>query len=416
MQFRRWFMSDDSDAEVKVTVTEGTRIDTVFSCINVLAQDISSLPYNIRQDSKTGKKEIKNDIYRLIHTRPNQYTSASNFWYFIIHNMLSEGNGYAYIKRNPITYRPKEVIQLASCDVTPLVFEGGIYYSYRSLTIPAEDMLHYKLYSFDGILGVSPIVWNANTFGYRIKQQKYQAKALGQKPPGILSFDQNLTTEQREQNRKMWKDATTGDRVGETPVLSNGAKYQQMMISPSEGQMIEAAELNDERICGIYRIPPALVQNYKRATFSNAEQQDLVYVKYAITPILTVIEQETDFKLFTEKEKASENPPYTFFNLKGILRGDIRTQTEFYKFLRSYGIASANQILDIEDMPRLEGDQGDIVVIQGAYIPLDMLKDFYKGKSDSSEPAGQAGSRQIGFEVQKLKEALEKIEIMNQHS
>lgn len=409
--FNSFLNSSETTSGETVTVETGTKIDIAFSCINALAQDVAKLPFNVRQDTVKGKVIVKNEVYKLIHSRPNSYTSPINFWYNIIFNMLSWGNGYAYIKRGE---GKPELIILHPSEVTPIIAEGQIFYQYRTVYIPDYDMLHYKMYSFDGVVGVSPLIHNANTFGYRLRQEKYAAKVLGQKPPGLLSFDQPLTTEQQKQNQEAWQKATTGENLGKTPVLSGGAKYTPFMIPPSEGQMIEAAELNDERIMGIYRVPPTIIQNYKRATFSNAEQQDLVYAKYAITPIVRVIEQETDYKLFTEREKNSDNPPYTKFNIKAMLQGDIKTQTEFYKFLRSYGLASANTILELEDMPPLEGDQGDLVVVQGAYIPLDQLREFYSAKGEGSDSNSNARGKQIGFDVQAMKDMIERIEIMNQ--
>ena len=406
--FLNFFISSENTSGESVDVQTGSRIDVAFSCINALAQDIAKLPYNVRQDTAKGKEIIKNHIYRLIHTRPNSYTSAINFWYAIVFNMLSNGNGYAYIKRDRT--KPVELIWLDPNDVTPIVIEGQIFYQFNTVYIPDSEILHYKLFSFDGILGVSPIIWNANTFGARIKLEKYTAKVLGQKPPGMLSFDQPLNTEQLKQNQESWQKAITGENLGKTPVLSGGVKYTPFMISPSEGQMIEASELNDERIMGIYRVPPTIIQNYKRATFSNAEQQNRIYLTYALTPIMTVIEQETDYKLFTEREKNSENPPYTAFNYKAMLQGDTKAQAEWYRMLRTLGLVTANEIRELEDLPPLEGDQGNMVVIQGAMMPLDQLREFYAPKQEANS---DLTNKRIGFDIQALKESLEKLETMN---
>jgi HK97 family phage portal protein len=323
--------------------------------------------------------------------------------------MLSWGNGYAYIQRDKNLF-PESLIILEPRDTTPVVIEGEIFYKYKEVMLKQDDVLHFKLYSFDGILGVSPIIHNANAFGAKIKLEKYTAKVLGSKPPGVITFTQDLTDIQVNENREAWKRMTQGDDLGGTPVLSGGAKYQPFMVPPNEGQMIEATELSDEKIAGIYRVPPTLLQNYRRATFSNAEQQDLVYLKYGLTPILRVIEQECDYKLFTEAEKMSDNPPYTKFNIKGMLRGDIKTQAEWYKMLRTYGLANANTILEMEDMAPLEGDLGEMVLVQGAMIPLNQLEAFYQGKSND-----QGDLRQLGFDLDRLKEAIERQEILNSH-
>ena len=101
---------------------------------------------------------------------------------------------------------------------------------------------------------------------------------------------------------------------------------------------------------------------------------------------------------------------YTKFNIKAMLRGDIKTQAEWYKMLRSFGLASANEIREMEDMPRLEGDNGDMILVQGAMIPLDQLKEFYSSKSPS-----QQEQKSIGFDVQTMKDNIERLEILNKH-
>lgn len=400
-------LSSSSESGETVTVERGTAIDTSFSCINVASQDVAKLLPSVRQDTPKGKIIIRNDIHRLIHTRPNFYTSAFNFWYNIVFNMLSWGNGYAFIKRDA-RMRPIELTILPPKEVEALIVEGDIFYRFGSNIINNEDMLHFKLYSFDGVTGISPIIHNANTFGYRLKQEKYSSKVLGTKPPGFLSSDQPLSLTQQQENAKEWKRRTTGDNIGSTPVLAGGMKYNQLMIPPEEGQMIESSNLSDERICGIYRMPQAKIQKLNHSTYSNVEQQDLSYAKDTLHPIIRVLEQEMDYKLFTEQEKQSNTPPYTKFNIKAILHGDIKTQVEYYKFLRSFGLASANDILALEDLPPLKGEQGDMVVIQGAFVPLDQLKDFYNKASGVGDD-----QRNLGFQINELKEHIDRLEIQN---
>ena len=397
-----------------VSVERGSRTSIGFSCCNVLSQDIAKLPVSVKQDTQNGKIIVKKSpIHRLIHNRPNNYTSSFNFMYELVFNMLTFGNAYYLIMRDEIR-NVSQLIPLPVRDVTPILVNDGnpeILYEYKDRFIAQSDILHFKMYSFDGILGVSPIVWNATAFGYRLKQDKYKTKVLGTKPPGILSFSEQLDDTQYKQNQDQWNAMSQGDNLGGTPVLSGGASYQPMMIPPNEGQMIEASEMNDEEISGIYRVPPSIIQRYKRATFSNAEQQDLIYLKYSITPILKVIEQEYDSKLFKESNKKAENPLFTKFNIKAMLRGDIKTQAEWYKMLRSFGLASANEIREMEDLPKLDGKIGDMILVQGAMIPLDQLREFYSSKT----PTTPLETKGIGFDLQAMKDNIERIEILNNH-
>ena len=392
------FLTGSNESGEVVSVLGGTRINTVFNCINNLSQDVAKLPLNIRQNTKSGRVIVKNTpVYNLIHSRPNDYTTAYNFWYGIVFETFSQGNGYAVIKRNA-KYQPEELIPIKSEDVDPVLIDGTLYYEYKGVMIHNSDMLHFKMYSFDGVKGISPIIHNASTIGLRLKQDKYKARILGTKPPGILTFDQQLSADQIKENREAWNRMTQGDGLGGTPVLSGGAKYQGFMVNATDGQIVEVSQMSDEHIAGIFRMPPAFIQNYRNATFSNAEQQDIVYLKYTITPILQMMEQEMNNKLFPEANKMASEPLYVNFNIKGFLRGDMKTQMEFYKFLRDHGIASANTILEMEDLPKLEGEQGDMIVIQGAMIPLDQLKDFYAGKSAAPNNLDNK-QRAIGYEL-----------------
>lgn len=386
-----------------VSVRNATGISTVFSCINVLAQDVAKLPFNVRRDTSDATNNVQiirnNPVFKLIHTRPNEHTSAYNFWYKLVWDMLSHGNGYAIILRSG--GQPKELIALNPQEVKITVVDNRAYYEVDKVGIfSQDDILHIKIYSFDGITGVSPIIYNAESFGYRLKVDKYKSKVTGTKPPGVLSTDRDLTDTQYEQAVQWWKRLS---KPGETPVAAGGFKYQPTMIPPQEGQMIEALKLNREDICGIYRMPPAMIQDYERATFSNAEQQDLVYLKYSLTPLLKVIEQECDFKLFNKRSDL-----YTKFNVKAMLRGDIKTQAEWYRMLRTQGLASADEIRAMEDLPALEDGTGKIVLIQGAMMPLSKVEEFYSSSDNTDE-----AQRQLGFTLQQLKEGVERLEIMN---
>jgi len=400
----------DSDAGEKVTVQSGSQIDTVFSCFNAYAQDISKLPFNVRQ--KVGENRIvvqDNEVQYLLNKRPNEYTSASNFRYNIVFNMFSYGNAYAIIKRG--SNLKAESLHIAHPnEVEPMIVEGEVFYQYKTLAVKAEDMLHFKIYSFDGLLGVSPIIWCANTIGYRLKMNKYTAKVLGSKPEGLLTFDQALNAEQMKESQKMWTSMVQEDGLGGTAVLGAGAKYLPFALNPDVVQMIESTNLSDERLMGILRTPPTVIQKYSDSAFKGPEQQDTVWLKYSITPILKIIEQECDYKLFPEANKRSLTPLYTKHNIKEMLRGSIREQGEWYRLMVSIGAFSINDVLEMEDRMAVEG--GDLRVVQSGFIPINKLEEFYSSKSAST---GNDDLRKMGFDLDYLKQAIERQEILNAH-
>ncbi len=205
--------------------------------------------------------------------------------------------------------------------------------------------------------------------GAAFKQARYSTYALDQRPPGILSYEGNLDATQRAQNQESWKKDLGGGKV---PILSGKWHFEPIILPPGEAEFVSTAGLTDQKICGLYQMPPAFVQNYERMTWNNSEQVDLLYAKHTITPICRVIEQECNMKLFTEKEKKNH---FVKFNLNGLLRGDITARANFYTAMRNIGGMNGNEIRDREDMNSYEG--GEIFTVQAASCPVDQLRDFY---------------------------------------
>jgi HK97 family phage portal protein len=363
---QNYAFNSDSESGETVTVDRGSKISTVFTCVNTIAQDIAKISYNvIREVDGVKTVEKKNPVYRLIHNAPNKNTTAFNFWYSIMWSALTKGNGIALIIRDK-NQIPIEFIQLDGMNPRIIQEDGDLFYSINdSKVVPSRDILHFKMYSFDGIIGVSPITYNAQVMGYKLKQEKYSAKVIGTKGSGFISSE-GLTPEQGKEVAQGIKAALAD---GSIPFIGAAGRttWNQQLITPNEGQYIETRYQTNTEIYGIYRMPPSFAQNYERATYANASQQDMVYVKHTLTPWLRMIEQECDSKLFSEANKVSSNPFFTKFNVNSILRGDIQARADYYKTMKD-GIMTTNEIRKLEDLPPVP--EGNVVQMQGAMIPL----------------------------------------------
>jgi HK97 family phage portal protein len=360
-----------------VTVDRGSKISTVFTCVNAISQDIAKLPFNVIKETNDIKKvDKKNPIYRLIHSAPNENTTAFNFWYSMVWSALTKGNGIALIVRDD-KHTPTELIQIEGSHPKIIKEDGDLFYKLGdSQIVPSRDILHFKMYSFDGIVGVSPITWNAGIMGYKLKLDKYAAKVIGTKGTGFISSE-GLTEEQGKIVAAGIKDSVANGRI---PFINAAGKtsWNQQLLTPNEGQYLDSKLQSESAVLGIYRLPPSFAQNYERATYANASQQDSVYVKHTLTPWIRLIEQECDKKLFTEANKVSSNPYYTKFNVNGILRGDIQARSDYYKTMKD-GIMTTNEIRKLEDLPPVT--DGDKVMMQGAMIPLGTQPDEKKNDS-----------------------------------
>ncbi len=369
---------DDFSGE-PITERRAHQLATVYTCINVRAKTIASLPINILQEDDKGNKQSLSDhpAYYPLAQQPNNYMSSANMFMTSMIHSDSWGNSLIGINRDGRT-RPQSFEIIRQEDWNAKISNGEAWYNIRGEMYRASDVLHFRWFSFDGLIGVSPIRQNAITMGKAFKTERYSGMTLGKKPPGLLSYEGEMKPETKAQNQKNWKEDVEN---GETPILSGRWKYQPIILPPGDAQYIETEGLTDQKICGIYSVPPSFIQNYVRMTWNNAEQVDLSYTKHTIIPIVRVIEQECNMKLFTEKEKKNT---YVKFNLNGLLRADSKSRAEFYTAMRNVGGMNGNEIRELEDRNQYSG--GDIFTTNAANIPMDQLRDYYKKMSEKTAP------------------------------
>jgi HK97 family phage portal protein len=358
-----------------IGASQAMRIATVFTCVLVRAESLSILPVNVMQSTADGSKVAYNHpVYNLIHNKPNPFQTASGFWKSVSAHIDLHGECFAKIKysgrfqpvRIDLIQDPKSVNILETDN-------GNALYEYNGKRYQDYEMLHFKDLSLDGYRGCSKISYNSSTVGYASKLKSFGSNAIGTKPPGYFTTEQNYDVVKKQEMNlsKTWKEGI--DR-GDVPLLPFGLEYKNLQISPDDAQYLEAVGSTKEDICGIFRVPPTLVQNYQRATFSNAEQQDLVFVKHTMLPILTNIEQECNAKLFSEANMNSREPYYVKINVNAFMRGDFATRTQGYKTLWERGLITGNMVADLEDWNHFEG--GDKRFIPMNMIPLNKVDEF----------------------------------------
>lgn len=372
-----WMGGGEEENSGEVVSSEtGTRNSTIYNCLNVLSQDVATFPKQIRKDTDDGRKSISNNLTRLLNQKPNKWENAWHFWYGMIFIGEGWGNSYAYITERDNKGYAIEAIRIAPWMVTTEVVDGELYYVIdNKVVVHSSDMLHYRSMVTDSYEGENKIVYNAKTVGLKLKQQKYTSKAVGNKPPGILF--QEGTAEQAAKNREIWNAQVSGDNLAGTPVLSGTIDYKQLMMSPEATAIIEQHNLSDQYLMGIWRIQPAMLSIHEKSNYNVVEQQNINHVKYALMPIITNLEQEIAEKMFPESNKRAKSPEYVKFNVKSLLRGDTKTQTEFYRFMVTTGVFNADNVLALEDYPPQMDENGNTGMGKKYYIQGAMVE---KGK------------------------------------
>lgn len=385
------------------SVTERTamQMTAVYSCVRILAEAVAGLPLHLYRYNKDGGKEraVNHPLYLLLHDEPNPEMTSFVFRETLMTHLLLWGNAYAQIIRNG----KNEVIGLYPLMPNKMTVDrdanGQIYYSYQRssdeantmsgsiVTLKQEDVLHIAGLGFDGLVGYSPIAMAKNAIGMAIACEEYGAKffANGATPGGILEHPGTIKDPQRV--RDSWNSAFGGSsNANKVAVLEEGMKYTPISISPEQAQFLETRKFQINEIARIFRVPPHMVGDLEKSSFSNIEQQSLEFVKYTLEPWIVRWEQSMMRSLLSQDEKSKY---FIKFNLEGLLRGDYQSRMNGYAIGRQNGWMSANDIRELENLDRISADEGgDLYLINGNMLPLKHAGAFANqelGKDDAQD-------------------------------
>lgn len=343
--------SSDPSGRGLTTQTALSIID-VYSCVRVLCGTIGSLPINLCRDDGTNGRERNHPLYRLLHKQPNSWQTAAEFQALMVHHLALAGNFYAQINRvlgevkelNPIQPAAVEVSQNEDHSLTYLVAQkDGSKKAFRQ-----GEILHVKGLLSNGIVGENVVSLLAETFGQASDGEKYQGRLVrnGAKPSGVLAFPDKLNDEQYKKQIKRIEAATSGDNTGGTLVLDGAATFLKVSLSSADIELLATMKLKRSQICGALGVPPHMIGDLERATFSNIEQQDLGYYKHSIAHWLRQIEQCLDRDLLQGPEKEK----YAFkFNPNALLRGDVVSRFDAHTKAIMFGMRSPDECRALED-------------------------------------------------------------------
>jgi HK97 family phage portal protein len=377
------FLFGGSTSGKAVTERTAMQMTAVYSCVRILAEAVAGLPLNLYKYLPDGGKEKSFDhpLYRLLHDEPNPEMSSFVFRETLMTHLLLWGNAYAQIIRNG----KGEVVALYPLMPNKMTVDrdqnGQLYYSYNrssdeaptmkgsTVILKPTDVLHIPGLGFDGLVGYSPIAMAKNAIGLAIATEEYGAKffANGAAPGGVLEHPGTIKDPQRV--RDAWQSQFGGSaNSGKVAVLEEGMKYTPIGISPEQAQFLETRKFQINEIARIFRVPPHMVGDLEKSSFSNIEQQSLEFVKYTLDPWVIRWEQSFMRRLLTEDEKKQY---FVKFNLEGLLRGDYQSRMTGYATARQNGWMSANDIRELENLDLIPAEQGgDLYLINGNMLPL----------------------------------------------
>ncbi len=393
-------------------VNERTAMQTtaVYACVRILAEAVASLPLHVYEYQDDGGKKLVHDhpLYYLLHDEPNPEMTSFVFRETLMSHLLIWGNAYAQIIRDgagrvlglyPLLPDKMEVQRDDKGNIYYVYSrnsdENPMFKEYGNIRLKAEDVLHIPGLGFDGLIGYSPIAMAKNAVGMTLACEEYGASffANGANPGGVLEHPGVLKDPSKV--RESWNSVYRGvSNAHKIAVLEEGMKYQQIGIPPEEAQFLETRKFQINEIARLYRIPPHMVGDLDKSSFSNIEQQSLEFVKYTLDPWVIRWEQSLQRSLLLPGEKGKY---FIKLNVDGLLRGDYQSRMNGYAVGRQNGWFSANDIREMENMnPIPDEEGGNLYLINGAMTKLADAGAFAKTDTGQQNAPAQENSGKRG--------------------
>ena len=366
-----------------VSPSSAIQVSAVYACVRVIAETIASLPFHVYEATDEGsRKAIEHPLYRLIHDEPNLEMTSFIWRETMLTHLLLYGNSYCQIIRTGRSQIDSLYPLLPDHMEVDRDSKGNLTYTYttsdgKTWALDPSEVLHVPGLGFDGIVGYSPIALEKSAIGLGIAAEEYGSKFFsnGARPSGILTHPN--TVKDPAALRASWNAAYGGSgNASRVAVLEEGMSFVPPSLPNNEAQFLETRKFQVSEICRIFRVPPHMIGDLDRATFSNIESQNISFAVHTIRPWLVRIEQAINRALFPDNGKGGSNGGrrfYVQFNLDGLMRGDYKSRMEGYAIARQNGWMSTNDIRELENLnPVSEEEGGNAYLVNGNMIPISL--------------------------------------------
>lgn len=352
------FATGANVAGVNVNAQSAEGISAVYACIAAISETVGSLPLDVYRNTDSGREKAKtHPLYKILHAEPNGYQTALEFREQMQRHVLLRGNAYAEIVWSR-SGRVEALLPLHPDSVTVLkTTDGKLLYETadgngRTRRLLAEEMLHLRYHSDDGILGRSPITVARDTVGLALAERTHGAKMFeqGTKLSGVIETPPGTTKDQAGQIRESWNTGQAGvANHGKTAVLPQGATFKTVSMTLEDADWIAARRLSIVECCRLFRVPPVMVADMEAANYSNVVELARFFVTNTLRRHLVMWEQAINRACIT-------NPAFFVeHNVEGLLRGDSLTRANFYQRGIEDGWMLKSEVRRIENLPTIEG-------------------------------------------------------------
>jgi HK97 family phage portal protein len=354
-----------SPAGVRITPETALQCSAFLACVRVISESVASLPLHVFRRLATGGKEKAPDhpLYRLLHRSPNPWQTSMEFREQMTALYLMYGQSFAEIIAGPAGFAD-QLVPLHPSRMTVEMVEGGrLRYRYRDPAInnrervyTQEQIYHLRWLSLDGINGEPPVALSRSAIALARALEVHGSSYFGNgaRPGVVLESDSPIPPEAADRLREQWERMHRGpDRAHRTAVLPNGVKAHELSGSNEAAQFLETRQYQVVEVCRQFRMPPHMIQDLTRSTYSNIEVQGTEFVQHCLLPHCKRWEAAIARDLLTDDRLFAEH------SMTALLRGDSAARSTYYREMLNIGVLSVNEIRELENLNPIgpEGDQ-----------------------------------------------------------
>lgn len=376
-----------------ITVTPKTALQSavVWSCVRVLAESVAGLPLHVfrRRDERGKDKAFDYFLYPLLHTAPNEEMTSFEFRETQMGHLTLWGNAYSEIVYNNAGVAA-ELWPLRPDRMEIRRINGELSYVYQlpesvgggPKVFDRARIMHLRGLGFDGLTGYSVIRYHREAIGLDMATREFGGRFFGNdaRPGMVLKHPGVLSDQAHSKLMRSWESRHQGlDKSHRTAILEEGMDLQEIGMPLEDAQFLETRKYERTEIAGLFRVPPHMVADLERATFSNIEHQDLAFVKHSLRSWLVRWEQRMDLDLIPPEDRGRY---FTKHNVDGLLRGDSTARGQYFRERFNVGSLTPNDIRELEDENPIEG--GDEAFIQLNMIPLSSASQALPAMGESS--------------------------------
>ncbi len=377
-----------TDSGKNVNTNTSLSIGTVWACVRLLSDVISTLPIQLFERTADGKRALKydHDLYSILHDSPNADMSAVDFWSAMQTALELRGNAYALKLKAAGDIIGLDMLKPDGMKVSRDK-SGRLIYEYsdsqRSGKYTEDDILHIKGFTLDGVLGMSTLAYAKNTLGLSISADSVASETFknGLRPSSLLQSNKLLSPEQREAYYSRLAEWSSR-RAGSALVLELGETLTPINLTPEDAQLLGSREFSVEDVCRWFGVPPFMIGHTQKSTSwgTGLEQQNIGFLTYTLSPRLRRIEQSISRSLIPPEDRRRY---FAEFNIEGLLRADSGARASFYSQVLQNGVMSRNEVREKENLQPVPG--ADVLTVQSNLIPIDKVGTNYQGNNGGQQ-------------------------------